>query len=44
LSGEIGAAGSRKYTFNFKTAIIGFVIVTGVAMGIFMMILLSHLK
>jgi hypothetical protein len=44
LSGEVGAAGSRKYTFKFKTAIIGFVIATGIAMGIFVIILLSHLN
>jgi len=41
MSGEVG---SRKYSLNFKTAIIGFVVATGIAMGVFVITLLSNLK
>ena len=44
LSRKLGDIRSRKFTFNFKTAIIGFVIATGIAMGIFLMTLLSHMR
>lgn len=45
MSGKIGGhIGTRGFSFNSKTATIGFIVGTGIAMGIFLMILLSHLK
>jgi hypothetical protein len=45
MSAKIGGRiGAGKFSFNSKTATIGFVVGTGTAMGIFLMILLSHLK
>ncbi|MEP6576738.1 MAG: hypothetical protein ABJB85_09950 [Nitrososphaerota archaeon] len=35
---------SKRFSINFRTAIIGFIVATGIAMGVFLMTLLSHLK
>lgn len=36
MSGKIGGSiGNRKFSFNSKKATIGFVIATGIAMGVF---------
>jgi len=45
MSGKLGGRiGSRKFSFNSKLATIGFVVGTGIAMGAFLVVLLSHLK